>query len=782
MVLRAKWKLPATKEGTCRMGLRIALIAGLTAILLAVPITSARAAEPPNLKAAISAAIAAAQDLPVNQLFRTREASFAKANPRIAPRLRHRIERMAAAKTKAGKAPLAAVSERIRVMFQLREELPFDPSAITDRGGRLLRHRANLVTAELPPEQVESVIESQPAIALARLPHRFRPLETAPATSEGVAITGAADFHGSGFRGAGVKIAVIDLGFMGLSQAQANGDLPADLYTHDYTGTGLERHLKHGTGCAEIVHDMAPEAELHLLRIADEQDMYDAFDYCIENGIDIVSLSIGTAGSGPGNGTGPFQTVCDEARAAGILVVAAAGNGGNFTSGTTSYGTHWEGAFADANNDGWHEFSPSSPFNLLIAMRDWDDEGVEEDDEVAIVMRWDDWPASAIDYDMRLYEYTGDSATPYVLVASGEGYQTGTQEPVEEIVLDLPNTVASRIYMLKVLRMAGVPAGKKLEIFLGGESYFVGVAAEGFPLLATSVGSIMEPADAASVLAVGAMNYGKWNSGPQEDFSSQGPTNAWAGRAALTKPDITGPDGVATFAYGTYIPPGSGSSTPSGPFSGTSAATPHVAGAAALVKSLHPNKTAAQLQAFLESWAMALPGWSGKNNIYGAGKLRLALSNSPPSFSAVGAKTVSQGRLLAFSVSAADADGDTVTYEALNLPEGARFNPASRTFSWRPSYCQAGSHPATFRAWDGIDDRFLEVSITVTEAPHQGDLDDSCRVDLADAIVALQVLAGVDDAGALRNGYAGSGADVNNDDRAGFHELLFIIQLLADLR
>ena len=468
----------------------------------------------------------------------------------MAARLRHRIDRKAAERARAGKTPLSAESRNIRVMLQLRQGTAFDPATIAADGGRVLRNKSGLVTAELPFDRIESVVDGSPAIALARLPHRFRALgEGTRDTSEGVAITGAADFHASGFRGAGVKIAVIDVGFLGLSDAQARGDLPTNLFTHDFTGEGLQRHLKHGTGCAEIVYDVAPDAELHLLRIKDEQDIYDAFDYCIAHGIHIVSLSIGTSGSGPGNGTGPFESICDEARAAGILVVAAAGNESNSVAQDgTPMGTHWEGVFTDINNDFWHEFSPGRSANLIMAYPDKDDEGVPDDDEVTIAMRWDDWPYSSVDYDMVLNQY--DSAKDsYIWVASAENYQTGTQEPVEEIVLDVPDNVTYRIYALYVPRMEDAPAGRKLEIFLSGRSHFFGVPGQGFPLLATSMGSIVEPADAASVLAVGAIDYTKWNSGTIEDFSSQGPTNDWAGRAAMIKPDIVGPDGVTTFAY-----------------------------------------------------------------------------------------------------------------------------------------------------------------------------------------------------------------------------------------
>jgi subtilisin family serine protease len=731
--------------------------------------------------------VAALSALPADGQTLTQK-EIAKAHPRIAARLRHRIDRKAAERAKAGKAPLSAESQRIRVMFQLREGTAFDPAVITGAGGRVLRHRTDLVAAELPFDRIEGVIDASPAVALARLPHRLRPLEEIRDTSEGVPLIAATAFHANGFRGAGVRIAVVDLGFMGLSDAQARGDLPMDLYTHDFTGQGLERHLKHGTGCAEIVHDVAPDAELHLLRIADEQDLFDAFDYCRAHGIDIVSLSIGTSGVGPGNGTGPFEALCEEARAGGILVVAAAGNDGNFSKWTTVdgvyqqvwLGTHWEGVFTYSGYPNFplnHGFSLNYPFNLLLAFPDRDDEGVPYDDEVSIILRWDDWPASSIDYDMYLSLYDGVSS--YVPVAASTGRQTGTQEPMEEIVLDVPDSVVQQYYMLEIRRMPDAPVGRKLEIFLAGRSYFLGVS--GFPLMATSTGSIGEPADSANVLAVGAIDHAKWNSNTViEEYSSQGPTNDWAGRPARIKPDISGPDAVTTFAYAKYQP------GDLSPFSGTSAAAPHVAGAAALVKSFHPNKTPAELQAFLESWAMD-QGAAGKDNVFGAGKLRLALSNSPPVFAAIGSKTVSEGQLLAFTVHATDADRDTLAYEALDLPAGARFNPATRTFSWRPSYCQSGSYPVNFRAADGTqlepyDEGYGSAFITVTEAPPRGDLDASCAVELTDAVLALQLLAGFDLSASLRPGYAASGADVDGDATVGFAELLFIMQLLADLR
>ena len=119
----------------------------------------------------------------------------------------------------------------------------------------------------------------------------------------------------------------------------------------------------------------------------------------------------------------------------------------------------------------------------------------------------------------------------------------------------------------------------------------------------------MEPADAESVVAVGAIrHFPEWETGPQEEFSSQGPTNAWAGSGERIKPDISGPDGVSLYTFD--------------PFSGTSASAPYVAGAAALILSMYPDSTPDKLELLIISSGTDMGG-SGKDNLYGWGRLEM---------------------------------------------------------------------------------------------------------------------------------------------------------------
>lgn len=693
-------------------------------------------------------------------------------NNRMGPRLRRLISRKALAKGKRGALATGEPTDRIpdrekiRVVLRGQAGLEMDIDGLKARGAKILNARSRLVAVEVAADEIENLIDQFGGISYARLPFKFFSHGT---TSEGVLLTGASELNSAGYTGAGIKVAVIDLGFKGLSAAQASGDIPYSAITHDFTGTGLETRYKHGTGCAEIICDMAPDAQIHLLKIADEVDFYNAVDYCVTNDIDIISLSVGTFGSGPGDGTGPLADICDNARANGILVIASAGNGANFPSGDITVGTHWKGVFVDQGvNDWWnggtsdvHQFIPNvstSYYNAIAALPYQDDDGNPENDDVSIVMRWNDWPAADIDYDMYLFAYeTG------ALVAYSNEVQDGSQPPLESIVIDLPDSENyAHYYYLVVAKPNGEAAGTEFELFLGGNSFFVPV--DSFPsLIATSSSSITEPADAQSVFSVGAIGYSQWTTGPQEDFSSQGPTNAWAGSSARVKPDIAGPDGVSGLTYG----PAS--------FYGTSAAAPHVAGAAALVLSMHPNLSPDQLQSVLESGAPDM-GAAGKDNLYGWGRLNMNVYNTPPVLTLVGDKSVNEGETLSFRVTGMDPDGDSISFSASNLPPGANFESAPAQFDWTPGYDQAGLYTGIhFEISDGMDTDQEDIAITVSNVYY--DINDSGAFDLQDAILALQICAGI-----VPGTTVYKEADIDGDGKIGLKEAIFALQMAAETR
>ena len=128
--------------------------------------------------------------------------------------------------------------------------------------------------------------------------------------------------------------------------------------------------------------------------------------------------------------------------------------------------------------------------------------------------------------------------------------------------------------------------------------------------------SLANLADAPAAMTVAALDVDAPY--PQESYSSEGPTNGPGGTASggAIKPDIAAFANVSTVSY----------PDPAEKFNGTSSATPHVAGAAALVKGANPAYTPAQIQDFLQGRAVDM-GSPGKDTIYGFGRLNLG---TPP--------------------------------------------------------------------------------------------------------------------------------------------------------
>ncbi len=92
--------------------------------------------------------------------------------------------------------------------------------------------------------------------------------------------------------------------------------------------------------------------------------------------------------------------------------------------------------------------------------------------------------------------------------------------------------------------------------------------------------------------------------------------------------------------------------------------------------------------------------------------------NQPPVLYNIGNKEADENSLLTFIVYSGDPDATTPTLFTSTLPTGADFvdNPdTTGTFSWTPTFDQAGSYPVTFYATDGIDTVFEEITITVND-------------------------------------------------------------------
>ena len=93
----------------------------------------------------------------------------------------------------------------------------------------------------------------------------------------------------------------------------------------------------------------------------------------------------------------------------------------------------------------------------------------------------------------------------------------------------------------------------------------------------------------------------------------------------------------------------------------------------------------------------------------------LPLTVFRPFFDSIGRRSTQEATPLQFTVNAkTPAAGVALTYSASNLPSGAVFDPASRTFSWTPRYGQAGTYQPRFIVNDGVLPESVVVAVTVT--------------------------------------------------------------------
>lgn len=93
--------------------------------------------------------------------------------------------------------------------------------------------------------------------------------------------------------------------------------------------------------------------------------------------------------------------------------------------------------------------------------------------------------------------------------------------------------------------------------------------------------------------------------------------------------------------------------------------------------------------------------------------------NRVPDFSArADTFTVNEGESISFTVAAIDLDGDSVSFEAANLPQGSTFNKFNGLFIWIPNFSQSGTYRVVFNA---IDEQggssFREIYLVARDVP-----------------------------------------------------------------
>lgn len=483
-------------------------------------------------------------------------------------------------------------------------------TAVKAAKGRTLAAVSDAATVVVPAKSLRSLAGS-PGVQSVTPPVRARALDN----SEGVHLTNADAWQAAGLdgsnQGVGVKIGIVDVGFANLAAEVSAGHLPAGLtvagtFCPDVNATD------HGTAVTEIVHQMAPGAQLFLYCIDDDTSFAQAEVELQAAGVKVVNSSLSFPGDGRGDGNVGVQPQSSSAtvrtaRQNGILWIQSAGN---------SADDHWPGTFVDANHD--------TAVDLLDSSSTGQDDFIGIDSGGgAIELQWDKWPTSTLPVTLHAWQFddTGFVGLPIAIThASGTAPVDCLEYPVVQGdgCAALPGPGSYDVWITVPTAALGV----RYDLFYAGDVSFNYLScgswsSDGLTCLGPSAraqsGSVTEPATSPYALAVGAVDARPGVSGcqvdqnigapyPLEEFSSQGPTID--GR---TKPDIASFDNV------------SGNVADINPFCGTSAAAPHVAGAAALVAAANPNMDAAQIQDFLERRA----GVSPPNDQIGHGVLTM---------------------------------------------------------------------------------------------------------------------------------------------------------------
>jgi hypothetical protein len=458
-------------------------------------------------------------------------------------------------------------------------------AAVEAAGGTVTIELEDRVQADVLATALLDVADA-PGVDYVREPVPVVPM----ATSEGVGSIGAAAWQGAGSVGTGVKVAILDIGFQGYASRIGPAGELGDQVTTDFsrcpvtsqTGPELDPH---GTAVAEIVHDVAPAASLHLVCINSEVGFISALQAMQAAGVDVVNGSIGIVGAGRGDGSGAEATTVAGAvralRRQGILYVASAGNYG---------GRHFHtNAVGDGGPDGTDFVNITANDSLSFSM--------PGAGAARLSVTWDQWTGPRTDFDVYVYH---PSCGPN-FIGGSDFDQTQGAPPVEIAQFGRCGSNVSG-YQVYVNRFSG-SGTPRMDFYFDGN--VTGVESP-------TGSSMAEPATSESVMTVGSHCV---HNGALQPYSSQGPTID--GRV---EPDISGPDANSGSVYG------AGANCSTG-FTGTSAAAPHVAGAAALLLGANPGLDVAELQQMLVTWAgdAADAGSPGRDNAFGAGRLTLGL-------------------------------------------------------------------------------------------------------------------------------------------------------------
>jgi subtilisin family serine protease len=388
-------------------------------------------------------------------------------------------------------------------------------------------------------------------------------------TSDGDSIHEAdrvrSQFAALGLNGTGIKVGVISNGVA--HRANVGSELPTITIDPARPGSGDE-----GTAMLEIVHDLAPGAQLYSTAPASSTEMVSSINYLVGQGCKVIVDDLTFLGE-PYFTDGPVANAAASAVSNGVVYVTSAGNFGNqqhyqaqYVQSATSFGGGRLHLFATGDDSDNVSISNGSRFRAFL--------------------QWSDaWGASSNDYDLYLI-----NSSNLATLAQSSGIQDGNDNPFE--LVDWTNNTGSTMQAEVWVVKKSAAAVREIELFTLGNSSLQ---------FSTSGDALTGQQAVASVLTVAAAPA--WNPGSIESYSSRGGSTVYTNFTTQTKTirqtlDGTAVDGVETAVgqLGFF----------NNPFYGTSAAAPHAAAIAALIRQQNPSLTPAQVLQVMADTAIDL--------------------------------------------------------------------------------------------------------------------------------------------------------------------------------
>ena len=521
-------------------------------------------------------------------------------HPKVGTMLDDLIARVEAGEISAEEAAQEAPIHRgdsVGVLIQLSRNVDGVVSFLEANGASNISSGEDYIEAYVPVMLLPEASQ-QPGVVRLRQIQPSGPTQGGPrVTGQGPGVHGSKTWNDAGYSGQGIKVGVIDVGFNGIGDLMGT-EVPATVHTRCYRLLGqpssdpahCDRGPTHGTLVAESVMDIAPQATLYIAEPSSLSELKDAVDWMISEGVLVINASRLWEFDGPGDGTSPLSisplNTIDRAVASGIVWVNAAGNEARRT---------------------WFKRSPFSYSTITVDGEDTKVINFEGSDFTnrfhylggKLELRWGDtWGGATSDLDLLLAragagEFTLQSIDPQSGDAGHDPYES--VRPGASVQFDI----------LIAHRGGSEPGWIQLLAWKTSRS--------GFKFKTPETGSIINPAESANpgMLAVGAAPW--YDVNVLSYFSSRGPTPD--GR---TKPDVVAANCGETATGGQG-------------FCGTSQASPHVAGMAALVRQRFPNYTPAQVVSYLKDNAQQRINSPDPNNTWGHGFLVLPpVAQQPP--------------------------------------------------------------------------------------------------------------------------------------------------------